>query len=355
MDNAEGFEPIIVSSSSLGSAKLSVVRGRMWDHIDFRLFGIVLLSICLHAALLGYLRSVPIPKKQIVTIDQIPERYAKFIMDKPIPKQQSAKRARTEGEGANAGGAKKEAEKKPEATGTGGEPGKVSEERMVKARQAAAVRAKQVEQKIRSAGVFGVLAGIGGTARGPAVVDVLGRAGRVGAATGLDDQLKGITGLTGAATALNQTLVRSREGVGSAQKTDISDLIMGLETAKSNTLTHRAEIQWYKPPEIIGQASSSSKRAQDAINRVVKVNLATVKVTYERILKLNPNLSGKLTVRFTIEEDGSVSNVEIVESTVNSPELEREIERKVARWTFDPLAAGSGTTVVTYPFIFQPE
>ncbi len=346
-----GQEPIIVGSAVRApTASVAAIRGSFFQNLDPRLAGLMLVSMLIHGGVVAYLYRVPTPKREAMELEKIPERFAKFIIDKPLPKKEQAGRAK--GEGGQKSSKTAETAKAEPAKGTEVDPA-VQAKRVAQAQKSVAKRAQRAEAMLRNSGVLGMLSGLGATGKGPAVVDVLGRAGRVSAATDLESQLQGVTGLTSAATAMNQPLVRSREGVGTAQKADISDLIMGLEGARASSLAHRGEIQWYKPPEIVGQASSSAKRAQEAINRVVKDKLTTIKVTYERILKLNPNLSGKLTVRFTIEEDGSVSNVEIIETTVNSPELEREIIRKVERWIFEPLASGSGTTVVTYPFIFQ--
>jgi TonB family protein len=249
--------------------------------------------------------------------------------------------------------AEKETPKTPEQTAEA--ETKAKQVRVQKAQKAVAVRAKAVEQKLRTAGVLAILSGVGGTARGPAVVDVLGKKGRLSGDVNLDKSLEGISGLTTSATALNQQLVRNRDATGgTARRAEITDLLAGLNQAKTGELTKKGDIKLYKKPDIIGEASNSAKRSQDAIHNVVKTNLASIKISYERQLKLNPALTGKVVVRFLIQEDGSVANVEIIESTMNSPELEKDIVRKIERWKFETLASGSGSITVTYPFVFQP-
>jgi TonB family protein len=75
-------------------------------------------------------------------------------------------------------------------------------------------------------------------------------------------------------------------------------------------------------------------------------------MSYEKFLKRDPSLKGKITVRFTITAEGTVNNIQILENTTGNTDLEAEIVRKVKMWTFD--SVGEGDVTVTYPFVFSP-
>ena len=75
-------------------------------------------------------------------------------------------------------------------------------------------------------------------------------------------------------------------------------------------------------------------------------------MSYEKYLKRNPNLAGKLTVRFTIAASGRVTSVQILENTTGNENLQRDIIRKIKMWRFEKITEGDVT--VTYPFVFQP-
>lgn len=340
--------PVIVSSSVAASVPLPVLRGNVLQKWDLRFTLVILFSILAHGGFLYYLNQVEVPKEEVIALEKIPERIVKYIVDKPLPKQEKKvvssekTKADKEAKGDEEEGKNDTPEQKK---------AKAKAKRVKQARKAVAARSRRVQKKLRSAGVLGILAGVGSTARGPAVVDVLGRQGRMAGGGSLD--LSGVHGLRKGSNALNQELVRSRDSRGSGQREDISNLIAGLGAAGSSNLSKRGTIN-YKRPEIVGEASSSAKRADAAISRVVKRKLPNIKIAYEKELKKNPKLSGKITIRFVINEDGSVSDVEVVESTMNSPALERAIIRRIKRWKFAALAAGSGSTAVTYPFVFQP-
>ena len=74
-------------------------------------------------------------------------------------------------------------------------------------------------------------------------------------------------------------------------------------------------------------------------------------MSYERFLKREPSLQGKITVRFTITANGCVTDVEILENTTHNRGLENEIRRKVKMWKFAAIPEGDVT--VTFPFVFH--
>jgi len=343
---------IFISSASSRAVSTASIKGGFFQKTDLRLISIMLFSFFIHGVFIAYLRSLPVPKEKILTIEQIPERFAKLIMDKPIKKEKLINKGDKGKASASVEKEAKAAEKPAEGASSGPVDSKAQAVKVQQAQKAVAQRAVQAEKRIRDTGVFKMLSGLGGTARGPAVVDVLGKSGRFQGTGNLDDQLSGIQGLAKGVSSMDQPLVKSRGG-GAAQKADISNLISELGSAQQGALSKRGNIV-YRPPEIVGEATNTAKRAEDVIGRVVKQNITSISMSYEKELKKNPQLAGKITVKFTIEEDGSVSNVEIVETTMNSPDLESDIVRKIKRWTFEALSAGSGSTVVTYPFVFQP-
>jgi TonB family protein len=342
----DGQEPIVVvSSPGSGPVRLPSIKGNFFDRFDIRFTVLILVSFLVHGGIIAYLNSVPISNRKM-TLEEIPERFARIIMDKPVVRE----KPQAKGPAGEKEGPEKEDVKSPEQTAK--EVVKQREVKMETARKNVAQRAKKVQQKLQNAGVFSVLTSSTG-GKGPAYVDVLGSQGKFRSSGNLDQALEGIDALKRGGSALDQPVVRSRDASGSREKADITNLINDLSSAQESSLSKRGSIQ-YKKPEIIGEASNSAKRADEAINQVVRKNHNSIKISYERELKKNPQLAGKITIRFVIEEDGTVSEVEIMESTMNCPAMERSIQSQIKRWKFEPLSSGSGSTSVTYPFVFQP-
>jgi TonB family protein len=83
----------------------------------------------------------------------------------------------------------------------------------------------------------------------------------------------------------------------------------------------------------------------------IKRNGAQVKACYERELKKNPGLEGKLVASFTIAPNGSVRSAKVRQNSTGSLSLGRCVMSRVKSWSF-PTAEGS--TDVEYPFTFEP-
>ncbi|MDP6124131.1 MAG: AgmX/PglI C-terminal domain-containing protein [Candidatus Latescibacteria bacterium] len=65
----------------------------------------------------------------------------------------------------------------------------------------------------------------------------------------------------------------------------------------------------------------------------------------------NPSLAGVIVVRFTINANGSVSNVSIADSNLGSPVVEDCLQATVSSWSFP---TGPSSETFDYPFTFEP-
>jgi TonB family protein len=100
------------------------------------------------------------------------------------------------------------------------------------------------------------------------------------------------------------------------------------------------------------QEFDSDSRSQNDIKKVIRRRLGGIKHCYEKRLKRNPDLKGKIVVRFVIHPGGKVIEVEVVENTTGDRELGRCIASRVRSVRFPP--AEGGETSVVYPFILAP-
>lgn len=91
---------------------------------------------------------------------------------------------------------------------------------------------------------------------------------------------------------------------------------------------------------------------RDIIAEVIKSELGQIRYCYERQLSGNPDLYGKVMIRFTIGSEGLVVEQKIGQTTLKSADVEGCILRRVARWKF-PTPKGGTNVLVTYPFLFK--
>jgi outer membrane biosynthesis protein TonB len=74
---------------------------------------------------------------------------------------------------------------------------------------------------------------------------------------------------------------------------------------------------------------------------------------YNRELRTNPTLQGKMVLRLTIEPDGSVSACKVDSSDIHSPVLGKLIVARVLRFNFGPKKGVPAVTIL-YPIDFLP-
>lgn len=345
MDNENRI--IVVSSGarlSIDHSILRNVRGGVCNKLDLRFLMILLFSVLFHAMIVFLALRIKLKPAEEIVIEKVPERFVKLIIDKPMPKKIIREKQSLPGEG------KSVTDKKTApVTGSAAAIAKRAE-----AKKQVEQKVANVEKKVRTVGVLGVLTGVGSTAKGPAVVDVLGTMKDKGDKfKGLDEVLSNMSGLkkNQPIDILDRKLVKSKD-ISVSHKEEIDDLIAGVGEVKTYELAKKGDFLIQRPESIEGAASNDSKRDPQAINEVVTSHRASIKMSYEKYLKRDPNLKGKITLRITISAAGAVSSVIIVVNSTGNKEFADEVVRKVKMWQFEPVTDGDVT--VSYPFVFTP-
>jgi TonB family protein len=93
-------------------------------------------------------------------------------------------------------------------------------------------------------------------------------------------------------------------------------------------------------------------RTDEEIQIVFDRNKAALYRIYNRALRTNPALQGKVTLKLTIEPSGRVSACEVTSSELDAEELERKIVQRVKLFDFGPKDVPPVT--ITYPIDFLP-
>ncbi len=87
------------------------------------------------------------------------------------------------------------------------------------------------------------------------------------------------------------------------------------------------------------------------VESLVRGQLGGITSCYERALRNNPTLSGRVDARFTLSDSGRASVVE-VRGLSEAPEVGTCIAAAIRRLAFPPPAGGTGA--FTFPFTFAP-
>ncbi|MBA3550389.1 MAG: AgmX/PglI C-terminal domain-containing protein [Nannocystis sp.] len=91
---------------------------------------------------------------------------------------------------------------------------------------------------------------------------------------------------------------------------------------------------------------------KDFLRRTVRAHINEVRYCYDQGLARNPNLKGRVSVRFTIGPKGQILEAELADNTTGDLNVGLCIVAAVKRWTF-PIPEG-GEAIVIYPFVLEP-
>ncbi len=78
-----------------------------------------------------------------------------------------------------------------------------------------------------------------------------------------------------------------------------------------------------------------------------------IRYAFNKRLQVKPGLKGRVTVKFAIDEFGKMIYCSVVSSTMNDPEFEKIIVKKIKRWVFEKIDKPGDVTEVVYPFVFS--
>ncbi len=109
-----------------------------------------------------------------------------------------------------------------------------------------------------------------------------------------------------------------------------------------------ATAEWGSTPIVMGNLTRAD------LEPVVKRHMNQIRYCYQRELVKSPTLAGKITVKFVITKDGSVSSATTKASTMGSPAVESCLNARFLRFEF-PKPKGGGLVIASYPFTFRAQ
>ena len=337
-----------------------------FEGFDRRFLSILLISFVVHFSIALYFVLNPPPAEFTQEeIEKIQKRYVKLVLNKEVPKQEKVQKV--EGLGKETGvkeEPKPEEKPKPEGQGKSAKAarkakGPVSAEARAAARRRAAAARRQTRAQIAkqasSAGVLALLTGAGNTSSGDGAEDVLNDVGNLN--QDLDAKLSQVGGLkTHGKPGRGSGSGRGRavRGGRATSLASIDDLVSGLSEAEAASLKRSGNlILSSAAPVDGGPGAKAGSRDPDAVSAVVNKHNSAIQYCYQRALRRNPDLKGKLVVRFTITPEGRVKNVEVVSSTLTDKSVIDCVVSRIRRWSdfgvIDP-SKGDATFRQVYAF-----
>ncbi len=279
------------------------------------------------------LSGMTITERRPVELDKVPQRFARFVVRSQV--QPVVER-----------------ERGPAASGTA-EKSKAEEgERSAGGERRGGERGSPEASTVTSKGLLGLISGYGEGGRAAGLADILmdkGLAHELAAVAGETDlrvgRRNGAAGAKG--SGLEELLEATKRGGIDDILGDLDSRVPSVELKKEGTVSVE------RTATVTGSEEARGRRDPETLRAVVAANMGRITYIYNKYLKRNPNLQGKVSLDITITASGLVSKVEVVETTINDREFINELVNAVRRWRFDPIERG--TVVVNYPFVFYRE
>lgn len=328
-EDDEDIGPLVLPDYSL----LEVSK----DHLFGRITGALLVA---NAAIMTAIMLSPTPEPEELTLEDIPERFASVIIpDKPKEEPVVADEPGKEE-------APAPEEKKASSESKGGDSSQETKKYASNEERKAAIR-----EGVQGKGLLKLLGALGGDgSEGDAIQDVLG-----GGSSASNDIAAALMGASGVGVATSESIARQagqRLGGGSGDVASIGDLgTSGGAGAQASKVEEKKTVTIRGRVIDEGPDVESSDCDKNVIARFVKQRMKAIQGCYEKELKKNPTLKGKLVVRFTIDERGKVRELEIEENTIGNQAVVACIRNTIKIWNF-PIK--DNECPVAYPFIFTP-
>jgi len=166
-----------------------------------------------------------------------------------------------------------------------------------------------------------------------------------------------LTASVGQAQRNERSMITSKVGTASG---GINTASMSRNTGGTG-LSARNVTEVESPVESVGQQAGGTRRngesgkgsrSREEIELVFDRNKGAIFALYNRALRLDPTLEGKLVLRLTIAPSGEVTACEIVSSELGDEDLERKLVQRVLLFRFEARDVEPVTT--TKPIDFFP-
>ena len=141
-------------------------------------------------------------------------------------------------------------------------------------------------------------------------------------------------------------------GSGGINTSNLSRSTGGGKLADRSTTQVKSALGETRAKKVRRNSSGEIIRSEVEIQKVFQKNKGAIFSIYNRALRKDPSLQGKIILELTISPDGQVTNCKVLSSELGDPKLERKIVARVKLFKFE--ASGAQQVVIKYPIDFLP-
>jgi TonB family protein len=310
--------------------------------VDERRFQVIVVTALFIALLLGLLvPMIELPEKERFVKQSLPPRLARLILEQKKPPPAKPKKVVRKELPKPKPKPKPKPEKKPPEAKKKPQPTKPPAKQVAKKKTST----EAARKKAASSGLLAFADQLADLREEPVVSSVRGvkKLSKTGQKTYTSQRSIISSGATKGSGGIN-TAALSRETGGSGlshrtttqvESKDITqDSQAAANTSKSKGKNHKGN------------------RTREEIQLVFDQNKGAVYALYNRALRKDPSLRGKVVLELTITPSGKVSHCKILSSELNNPQLERKLISRIKLFKFP--SKDVENAVVSYPIDFLP-
>jgi len=169
-----------------------------------------------------------------------------------------------------------------------------------------------------------------------------------------DNRLQQKVGKAAVPTTTNSAILSAKatKGSGGINTSSLSRNTGGNQLASRSTTNVTSSIPRRTARSSKSGGGRSAGRGEEEIERVFQKNKGAIFSLYNRALRKDPSLQGKVVMELTIAPNGKVVRCRIVSSELSDPALERKLVIRVKLFRF--AARDVAQVTVSYPIDFLP-
>ena len=169
-----------------------------------------------------------------------------------------------------------------------------------------------------------------------------------------DNRLQQKVGKAAAPTTTTSSILTAKatKGSGGINTSALSQNTGGQQLASRSTTNVTSTIPSGTGSSKRSGAGRTAGRGEEEIEKVFQKNKGAIFSLYNRELRKDPTLQGKVVMELTIAPNGNVVKCRIVSSELNNPTLERKLVSRVKLFRF--AAKDVAQVTVSYPIDFLP-
>lgn len=284
----------------------------------------------------------------------VPDDIAKILFEEPPPPPELKPEPTEEKEGkadkAEKQAPVKEEPKKPQEAKAEA-PGD-KQQKDAEARAAAAEKSARIAQEAAQA-AEALIVGALSADSGGALADVLAGGAVTGNAQDILSQAVGV----GVAKSASGGDLRERAG---GSTTGVAGLgTLARKEGTNQAVSEGAAVQERKVSGKVvsergDEVGGSGEFDSNLVVSTIKARLRAIQMCYEQELRRNPTLAGKVTIEFTIQPRGNVTDVKVKENSTGDAAVAQCVAKTVGLFRFNPGPEG-GSVTYSYPFVFAPQ